>query len=46
MDYDANFIMQKSINWSLLNEGLIIPVSVCSYFRTWDLYEVTEQRLY
>lgn len=36
MDYDANFIMQKSINWSLLNEGLAIPVSVCSYFRTWD----------
>lgn len=36
LDYGVNFIMQKSINWSLLNEGLAIPVSVCSYFRTWD----------
>ena len=36
MDYDNTFILQKSVNWSLLNEGLAIPVSVCSYFHTWD----------
>ena len=36
MDYDSTFILQKSVNWSLLNEGLAIPVSVCSYFHSWD----------
>jgi predicted HNH restriction endonuclease len=36
MDYDGDFILQKSVNWSLLNEGLAIPVSVCSHFDTWD----------
>ena len=34
---DVNrFILQKSVNWSLLNEGLAIPVSVCSHFNDWD----------
>ena len=36
MDYDNNFILQKNVNWSLLNEGLAIPVSVCSRFHAWD----------
>lgn len=30
MDYDDGFILQKDANWSLLNEGLAIPISVCS----------------
>ena len=30
MDYDDGFILQKDVNWSLLNEGLAIPISVCS----------------
>ena len=36
MDYEAGFILQKDVNWSLLNEGLAIPVSVCSRFAEWD----------
>ena len=36
MDYYGNFILQKKVNWSLLNEGLAIPVSVCSHFQSWD----------
>jgi hypothetical protein len=36
MDYDDGFILQKDVNWSLLNEGLAIPVSVCSRFADWD----------
>ena len=30
MDYDDGFILQKDVNWSLLNEGLAIPISVRS----------------
>ena len=36
MDYDNGFILQKEVNWSLLNEGLAIPISVCSRFSEWD----------
>ena len=36
MDYDGGFILQKEVNWSLLNEGLAIPISVCSRFSEWD----------
>ena len=36
MDYEGGFILQKDVNWSLLNEGLAIPVSVCSRFAEWD----------
>ena len=36
MDYDDGFILQKDVNWSLLNEGLAIPISVCSRFADWD----------
>jgi len=36
MDYDDGFILQKTVDWSLLNDGMTIPVSVCSLFRAWD----------
>lgn len=36
MDYDNGFILQKVVNWSLLNEGLTIPISVYSRFNEWD----------
>lgn len=32
MDYDNGFILQKTMDWSLLNDGMTIPVSVCSLF--------------
>ena len=32
MDYDNGFILQKKVDWSLLNDGMIFPVSVCSLF--------------
>ena len=30
MDYDGRFIMQKTVDWSLLNDGMTIPVSACA----------------
>ena len=36
MDYEKGFVMQKSVNWSLLNQGLPIPVSVCELLKLWD----------
>ncbi len=36
MDYDNGFILQKTVDWSLLNDGMTIPVSVCSLLRAWD----------
>ena len=36
MDFDNGFIMQKTVDWSLLNDGMTIPISVCSLFDTWD----------
>ena len=36
MDYDGGFLLQKEVNWSLLNEGLAIPISVCLRFSEWD----------
>ena len=36
MLYDNGFIMQKTVDWSLLNDGMTIPVSVSSLFRVWD----------
>ena len=36
MDYDKGFILQKTVDWSLLNDGMTIPVSVCSLFKAWD----------
>ena len=38
MDYDNGFILQKtmvssnrSVDWSLLNDGMIIPVPACAH---------------
>ena len=36
MDYDNGFILQKAVDWSLLNDGMTIPVSVCLLFKAWD----------
>ena len=36
MDYDDGFVMQKTVDWSLLNDGMTIPVSACSLLKTWD----------
>lgn len=33
---EQQFILQKGVNWSLLNHGLSIPVSVWNLFHTWD----------
>lgn len=33
---DFNFIMQKTVDWSLLHQGFTIPTSVCSVFNSWD----------
>lgn len=37
MDYEGGFIIQKGVNWSLLNEGLAIPISASSRFFEWDV---------
>ena len=36
MKYEQDFILQKRVNWSLLNQGLSIPISVCSQFELWN----------
>ena len=36
MNYDGKFIMQKTVDWSLLNDGMTIPVSACALLKTWD----------
>lgn len=36
MNYENGFILQKDVNWSLLNEGLAIPISVYARFNEWD----------
>lgn len=36
MNYDGSFIMQKTVDWSLLNEGMTIPVSACALLKAWD----------
>ena len=30
MDYDNGFILQKTMDWSLLNDGMTIPISACA----------------
>ena len=32
MEYEGRFFMQKTVDWSLLNDGMTIPASVCSLF--------------
>lgn len=36
MEFEHNFIMQKKVDWSLLNDGMTIPVSVCALLKAWD----------
>lgn len=36
MQYDFDFIMQKKVNWSLLNQGLSIPIAACTLFEAWN----------
>ncbi len=36
MNYEEGYIMQKVVDWSLLNDGMTIPVSVCSLLSAWD----------
>jgi hypothetical protein len=36
MELERNFIMRKGVDWSLLNEGMTIPVSVCALLRSWN----------
>ena len=36
MDYDGRFIMQKTVDWSLLNDGMTIPVSACALLKDLD----------
>lgn len=36
MDFDGDFIMQKTVDWSLLNDGMTIPVSACALLKAWD----------
>ena len=33
---DTGFIMQKTVDWSLLNAGMTIPVSACVLLKAWD----------
>lgn len=36
METEHNFIMQKRVDWSLLNQGMTIPVSVCALLKSWN----------
>ena len=36
MEAEHNFIMQKIVDWSLLNQGMTIPVSVCALLKSWN----------
>lgn len=36
MEKERNFIMRKRVDWSLLNEGMTIPVSVCALLKRLD----------
>ena len=36
MDYEGRFFMQKTVDWSLLNDGMTIPVSACALLKAWD----------
>lgn len=36
MDFTGGFIMQKTVDWSLLNDGMTIPVSACALLKAWD----------
>jgi hypothetical protein len=36
VNYDTGFLMQKAVDWSLLNAGMTIPVSACLLLKAWD----------
>jgi len=36
MKYDDSFILQKTVDWSLLKEGMTLPVSLFKLFGNWD----------
>lgn len=36
MEYEGKFILQKEVNWSLLNRGLNIPISLWKLFGAWN----------
>lgn len=36
INYDTGFLMQKTVDWSLLNAGFTIPVSACVLLKAWD----------
>ena len=36
INYDTGFLMQKAVDWSLLNAGMTIPVSACALLKAWD----------
>ena len=36
MDYEGKFILRKEVNWSLLNRGLNIPISLWILFGAWN----------
>lgn len=40
MNYNEHFILQKPVNWSLLNHGLSIPISV------WKLFQVMDPEIF
>ena len=44
MDFDGNFIMQKTVDWSLLNDGMTISVSACALLKAWDESILTHGR--
>jgi hypothetical protein len=36
MNYDNGFILQKTVDWSLLHAGMTLPVSLMKLFGDWD----------
>lgn len=44
MESKGNFIMQKYVDWSLLNHGIALPVAVYPILATWDQTLLTHGR--
>ena len=36
MVYEGNFVMQKNVDWSMLNDGFTIPIAAYSLLGAWD----------
>ena len=45
MDYDGSFIMQKTIDWSLMNDRMTIPMSICELLKTLDESAISPSRV-